>query len=167
MRLIIFVIALLKILQKEKHNNLCSLPHPARNSAIERLNICISGCNYKWKPSQRVSRGTALGGSAILKGRRTPQGVEYPRTPVLKFSIFIHLKAFCSKFQTFQHSLIFEFMAEDFITQVCWTFLVNLATLSSCPEMRKNFGNFNVRREGEQVARWSKPLVSTFNRKEV
>ena len=58
-------------------------------------------------------------------------------------------------------------MAEDFITQVCWTFLVNLATLSSCPEMRKNFGNFNVRREGEQVARWSKPLVSTFNRKEV
>ena len=41
MHLIIFVIALLKILQKEKHNNLCSLPPPARNSAIERLNICI------------------------------------------------------------------------------------------------------------------------------
>ena len=167
MCLIIFVIDLFKILHKAKHSNFCNLPNPARNSAIERLNICISGCNYKWKPSQRVSRGTALGGSAILKGRRTPQGVEYPRTPVHKFSIFIRQKAFCSKFQTFQHSLIFEFMAEDFITQVCWTFLVNLATLSSCPEMRKNFGNFNVRREGEQVARWSKPLVSTFNRKEV
>ena len=67
MRLIISVIALFKILQNENHNNLCSLPHPARNSAIERLNICIFGCNYKWKPSQRVSRGTALGGSAILK----------------------------------------------------------------------------------------------------
>ena len=43
----------------------------------------------------------ALGGSAILKGRRTPQGMEYPRTPVHKFSIFIRQKAFCSKFQTF------------------------------------------------------------------
>ena len=49
--------------------------------------------------------------------------------PGNKFSIFIHQKAFCSKFQTFQHSLIFEFMAEDFITQVCWTLLVNLAML--------------------------------------
>ena len=57
-------------------------------------------------------------------------------------------------------------MAEDFITQVCWTFLVNLATLSSYPEMRKNFGNFNMQRgttRGEVV----KPLVSTFNKKEV
>ena len=111
--------------------------------------------------------GHCVGRVSYPKGRRTPNGVEYPRTPVYKFSIFIRQKAFCSKFQTFQHSLIFEFVAEDFITQVCWTFLVNLATLSSCPEMRKNFGNFNVRREGEQVARWSKPLVSTFNRKEV
>ena len=81
--------------------------------------------------------GHCVGRVSYPKGRRTPNGVEYPRTPVYKFSIFIRQKAFCSKFQTFQHSLIFEFVAEDFITQVCWTFLVNLATLSSCPEMRK------------------------------
>ena len=34
----------------------------------------------------------ALGGSAILKGQRTPHGVEYLRMQVHTFSIFIHQK---------------------------------------------------------------------------
>ena len=110
--------------------------------------------------------GHCVGRISNPKGRRTPQGWNIQGRQSKKFSIFIHLKAFCSKFQTFQHSMVFEFLAEDFITQVCWTFLGNLAMPSSRPVMRKNFGNFNMRKEGEQLAKWSKPLVSTFKRKE-
>ena len=67
MRLIISVIALLKILQKEKHNNLCSLPHPTRNSAIERLNIC-----YMWLQLQVEAFSACFSGLCVGK-------VSYPK----------------------------------------------------------------------------------------